>query len=97
MNNREEAKKRTQLLKELRTKHSETVARTQTLLKQQKRVHQEICKLIRTESKTVPEIAEAIDLPTKEILWHITALKKYDIVVEDGMCGEYFLYRRAED
>ena len=97
MNNREEAKKRTQMLKELRDQHADTVEKTQALLKEQKKIHQEICKYIREEAKTIPEIAEALSMSTKGTLWHITALKKYDIVIEDGMCGEYFTYRRVED
>ena len=32
-------------------------------------------------------------LPAGEVLWHITAMKKYGLVVETGMCGEYYLYQ----
>jgi len=56
-----------------------------------------ICQNIREKSKTVPEIAEAVDMPTHEVLWYLTSFKKYDIVVEDGMCGDYILYKRAEE
>jgi hypothetical protein len=45
----------------------------------------------------VPEVAEAVSLPTHEVLWHLTALKKYGVVAEAGMCGEYVLYRRVEE
>lgn len=97
MSNREEAKKRTEMLKRLRDEHSETVARTQALLKEQKRVQREICQLIRDKSKTVPEIAIEVGLPTDQTLWYLTAFKKYDLVVEDGMCDDYVLYKRAEE
>jgi predicted transcriptional regulator len=97
MTDREAAKARTEMLKRLRSEHAETVARTQELLKEQKKIHKDICQLIRNESKTVPEVAEALGMPTHEVLWHLTALKKYDIVVEDGMCGEYVLYKRVEE
>ena len=46
--------------------------------------------------KTIPELAEQTGIPAHEILWHITAMKKYDLIVETGMCGEYYLYQRAE-
>jgi predicted transcriptional regulator len=88
---------RGELLKLLRDQHAETVARTQALLKEQKRVQQEICKFIRENPKTVPEIAEAVHLPAHEVLWYIASFKKYGIVVEDGMCGDYPLYRRVEE
>ena len=91
------ARERTALLKRLREENAETVARTQALLKEQKKVRQVICQSIRDKSMTVPEIAEAVDMPTHEVLWYLTAYKKYDIVVEDGMCGDYVLYKRAEE
>jgi predicted transcriptional regulator len=88
---------RGELLKGLRAEHAETVARTQTLLKEQKRIQKEVCQFIREESKSVPEIAEAINMPSNEVLWYIASFKKYGIVVEDGMCADYPLYRRAEE
>ena len=90
-------KQRAALLKRLRGEHAETVKRTQALLKEQKKVQQLICQNIRDKSKTVPEISEAVDMPTHEVLWYLTAFKKYDLVVEDGMCGDYVLYKRAEE
>lgn len=90
-------KQRAALLKRVRGEHAETVKRTQALLKKQKKVQQLICQNIREKSKTVPEIAAMVDMPTHEVLWYLTAFKKYDIVVEDGMCGDYILYKRAEE
>jgi hypothetical protein len=94
---KEDAKKRTALLKRLREEHKETVARTQALLKEQKAIRRQICQAIRDTPKTVPEVAEATGLPTDQALWHITAMKKYDLAVETGMCGEYYLYQLAEE
>ena len=97
MTDREIAKKRTAILKALRTEHAETVARTQALLKEQKQIEKLICQSIRENAKTVPEIAAEVHMPTNEVLWYLTAYKKYDIVVEDGMCGEYVLYKRVQE
>ena len=83
-------------LKRLREQHAETVKRTQALLKEQKRIQQEICKVVRENPKTVPEIAEATGMPSHEVLWYLASFKKYGLVVEDGMCGDYPLYRKAE-
>ena len=85
------------MLKRLRAEHAETVARTQALLKEQKRVQKEICQFIRENSKTVPEIAEAVNMPSDEVLWYLASYKKYGIVVEDGMCADYPLYKKAEE
>ena len=88
---------RSEILKSLRAEHAETVARTQALLKEQKRVQKEICQFIREKPKTVPEIAEAVGMPSNEVLWYLASYKKYGIVVEEGMCADYPLYRRAEE
>ncbi len=87
---------RGEMLKRLRAQHAETVERTQALLKEQKRIQREICQVMRENPKTVPEIAEAVGMPTQEVLWYIASFKKYGLLVEDGMCADYPLYRRAE-
>lgn len=97
MSDKDVAKKRAQVLKELRIEHQETVDRTQALLKEQGKVEREVLKLIKDESMTVPALASQIDMPTHRVLWFVTALKKYDLIQEDGMDGEYVLYRRKEE
>ena len=97
MSDREAAKQRAQILKELREKHQTTVDRTQELLKEQGKIEREILKVITNESKTVPTISVELDLPSHRVLWFLTALKKYDQVQEDGMDGEYVLYKRREE
>ena len=97
MNEKESAKQRAKELKELRVKHLITVDRTQALLKEQGKVERNIIKLIKEESKTVPDIASQLEMPTHRVLWYLTALKKYDLIREDGMDGEYVLYIRREE
>jgi len=92
-----DAKKRSALLKRLREENAETVARTQDLLKAQKKVQKVLCQTIREKSMSVPEIAAELGMPSHEVLWYLTAFKKYDIVVEDGMCDDYILYKRTEE
>jgi len=88
---------RGEMLKRLRAQHAETVERTQALLKEQKRVQKEICQVMRESPKTVPEIAEAVGMPTNEVLWYVASFKKYGLVLENGMCGDYPLYQKAEE
>jgi len=96
MSEKEAVKKQTQILKDLRVEHQITVDRTQALLKEQGKVEREILKLIKEESMTIPAIATQIELPTHRVLWFVTALRKYDLIREDGMDGEYVLYRKEE-
>jgi hypothetical protein len=94
---KEAAKKRGAVLKSLRARHAESVARAQTTLKEQRKIQNLICQSIYEKAKTVPEISAEVEMPTSEVLWYLTAFKKYDIVMEDGMCGEYVRYRRVEE
>lgn len=47
------------------------------------------------EPLTVPEIAERSGLPTRTILWTVTAMRKYGSVVEDSTDGSYVRYALA--
>ena len=97
MNQQEAKKQRIALLKSLREEHKDTVTRTQTLLKEQKAVRRQICQVLREAPKTVPEVAAAAGLPPDQVLWHLTAMKKYDLAIETGMCGEYYLYQLVKE
>lgn len=97
MNEKEAARARTELLKKIRERHQVTVESTQDLLKEQKRVQQAVCKSARERPKTVLEIAEDIGLPPHETLWYVTSFKKYGLLKETGMCGDYPLYQRVEE
>jgi predicted transcriptional regulator len=97
MKDKEEAKKRSQLLKQIREEHKETVDRTQVLLKEQKDIRRQLSQALQDGPKTVPEIASATGLPSHEVLWHVTAMKKYDLAAEAGMSGEYVLYQLVKE
>jgi predicted transcriptional regulator len=92
-----ETRSRGATLKHLREVHATTVKRTQALLREQKRMQQAICRFVGENPRTVPEIAAEIGRPAHEVLWFVAALKKYGIVVETGMCGDYPLYKRADE
>lgn len=97
MKNPAKAPSRSEMLKQLREAHATTVERTQVLLREQKQIQREISKAMQENPKTVPELAAAISRPAHEVLWHLAALKKYGIVVEAGMSGDYVLYKLAEE
>jgi predicted Rossmann fold nucleotide-binding protein DprA/Smf involved in DNA uptake len=87
---------RGELLKELRRKHAAAVERTQALLKEQKKVQQKLLGALKDKPMTVPELAAASELPSDRVLWFVAALRKYGVVVENGMSGDYPLYEKAE-
>jgi hypothetical protein len=41
---------------------------------------------------TVPSLAAVTGLATKEVLWHVAAMRKYGDLVEAGMDGDYCTY-----
>jgi predicted transcriptional regulator len=94
---KEDAKQRIAMLKRLREAHQDSVVRAQARLKEQKAIRRQICQVIRDAPKTVPEVAEAAGLPADLVLWHLIAMKKYDLAVETDLCGEYYLYQLAEE
>ena len=93
----EAAKQRIAQLKQLRDAHQETVAQAQARLKEQKAIRRQVCQAMRDGPKTVPEVAETTGIPAGQVLWHLIAMKKYELAVETGMCGEYYLYQLAEE
>lgn len=97
MSDRQAARARTEMLKRLREAHQQTVAETQTLLREQSSIRKNLRKAMAGGPKTVPQIAENCDLSADQVLWHVTAMKKYDEIVETGMDGEYYQYQLASE
>jgi predicted transcriptional regulator len=89
--------KRGAVLKQLREQHKDSVERTQMLLKEQQAIRRQICQALRDGPKTIPEVAAATGLPASQLLWHITAMKKYDLIREAGLCREYYLYLLSQE
>jgi hypothetical protein len=90
---KEEAKKRSETLKRLREDHRETVERTQALLKEQNAIRKQIRQALADGPKTIPEMVDATQLPGEHLMWHIIAMKKYNLVAEVGMSGSYYQYQ----
>lgn len=96
MSTREDAKKRTETLKRLRDEHQGTVERTQALLKEQNSIRKQIRLAMSDGPKTIPEVTAATQLPGKVVMWHMIAMKKYNLVAEVGMSGSYYQYQLME-
>lgn len=88
---------RGEIFKRLRETHAASLERTQALLREQRRMQQAICRSIGDTPKTVPEIASDIGKSTHEVLWFVAALRKYGILIEAGMRGDYPLYQLARE
>jgi hypothetical protein len=51
-----------------------------------------IFKILEQQPSTIPQIAEALNMPSDEALWHVTGMRKYGKVAEAGEDGDYLLY-----
>ena len=96
---RDEAKKQTEMLAALRKQHSDQVKQAQALLKEQQGVRKTLRGAMKAGPRTVPQLAEATGLPAHEVLWQVTAMKKYGLVIEEGLNEdyEYYLYALSEE
>jgi predicted transcriptional regulator len=89
-------KQTAQLLKTMREQRQETVQRTQELIKEQIALRKPIRQALEDAgAQTIPQLAEKTGLPAHEVLWHISAMKKRNLVVETGKDGEYYQYQLA--
>jgi len=55
-----------------------------------------IKKALKDGPMTVPELAQATELDPADVLWTITAMRKYGFAVEDGVDGDYPKYALPE-
>jgi predicted transcriptional regulator len=93
-NEKEETRKRTEMLARLRKQHSENVKHSQALLKEQQAIRKLLKSVLQTGPCSVLQLSQATGIQTHEVLWHLTAMHKYGMVEEVGMDEdqEYYLY-----
>ncbi len=88
------AKKRSEMLTNLREQHQERVKIARAMLKKQHGIRKVLRQALETEPQTIPRLAEATGFPAHQVLWHISVMKKYGKVVETELDEnyEYYLY-----
>ena len=82
-------------LKKLREERRVWVENAKKSIKGQNQIIKQIKAQITDEAKTIPEIAQATDMSTSQVLLYITGLKNYGIVAEAEKDGDYFKYGLA--
>lgn len=83
-------------MKELRAQRKTMIAAASTKMKEQKKDIKAIKKILNGQTATIPEIAEAIDMPKDKTLWYMATLKKYGQIVEGPKEGVFFKYFLSE-
>jgi predicted transcriptional regulator len=99
MTTNEEKKKRTEMLVEMRKEHRDAVQKAQELLKAQQSARKALERALTGGPHSVPQLAQAVNMPAHEVLWHVAGMKKYGIVAEAGTdeSGDYYLYRLTKE
>ena len=81
-----------QMLKQLRKKRKESVARATAIMKKSKKEMKMVRGALSDGPATVPQIAEATELFSDQVLWYVAAMKKYGEIQEAEKDGAYFQY-----
>lgn len=55
-----------------------------------------IKKALKEGPMTIPEIAEATEIESGTVLWHVMSMKKYGDIVEAEQAGDYMKYKLVE-
>ena len=83
-------------LKMLRDSRREIIERTKRAIKIQTQDIKRIQAQLQSGPKTIPEIADAIHMPSSQVLRYVSGLKKYGILVEGAKEEDYFKYELAK-
>lgn len=85
-----------QALKLFREQHSDPTGSLKTYVADFRRNRKQITEALRKGGGTVPELARQTGLPSDQVLWHVTAMRKYGTAQEAGTDGDYVKYELIE-
>lgn len=85
-----------QALKQFREQHSAVAGTLKKYVADFRQDRKQITEALRKGAGTVPELAVQTGLPAEQVLWHVTAMRKYGTVQEAGPEGDYVKYEFIE-
>ena len=65
--------------------------------KQQIQIHKAIKEALKNGPRTIPDIAEAAQLPADSVMWHVIALQRYGVIARQQAAGDYYLFALMEE
>ena len=86
----DDAKK--EALKALRQSRKRTIGAVKEMVKATRGIRKKLSEALSGGPKTVPELSLATGIPSQQVLWHLTSMKKYGKVGEGDQSGDYFQY-----
>jgi DNA-binding IclR family transcriptional regulator len=82
-------------LKGLREIRKDKIAKVTAMVQRQRREIKAMKAVLKEGGQTIPQLAEKTGLPSSEVFWYLSALKKYGEILEGEKEGSYFLYKLA--
>lgn len=79
-------------LKSLRQSRKQIIESVRERVKETRTVRKRLSEALSEGPKTVPELALTTGIPSRDVLWHLTSMKKYGKVGEGDQSGDYFQY-----
>lgn len=80
----------------LRAERKPLIEAAKRRVKEQVRVFRLIRQHLEKGPDTVPGLAQSTGLEPGQVLWHLTAMRKYGLAQEGDKQGGYFLYALAQ-
>ncbi|MDM8522110.1 hypothetical protein QUF80_01960 [Desulfococcaceae bacterium HSG8] len=84
-------------LKKLREERNLQVETARGTIKTHTKLMKKIREQIKTEGKTVPDIAQETAITPSQVLWYISTMRKYGMVSEGEKDGDYFKYQLVSE
>lgn len=76
----------------LRDRHNGMSKELKEYFNERQRIKKAIRAALADGPKTVPQLAEACQIPSPRAMWHLMAMRRYGEVVDAGEAGDYVLY-----
>jgi hypothetical protein len=92
----EKAAEEKKAIRILREKRGGMTEEFKAYYQRQVKVRRELAAALKVGAKTVPELAQAVGLAGREVMWHLNAMKKYGEVAVAGQAGDYLTYGLKE-
>ena len=81
----------------MRERYGGVSERLKSFTRSQTSMIKKIKEMIGGSYKTVPEIAQLTGIPSRDVLWHLMAMKKYGMVIEGEEQDNYYTYTLKEE
>jgi len=88
----EEKKLTVKILRETRKPSKEALS----MLKEQNKIRKAIMEALKSEPKTIPELASELNMDSSVIMWYVMTMIKYGLIEVGEEEDDYYKYKLAE-